>query len=35
LEVGLPDGGKRELKLFGSVFERNGEFKIFSFKTDN
>ena len=35
LEVGLPEGGKRELKLFGSVFERNGEFKIFSFKTDN
>ena len=35
VEVGLPDGGKRELKLFSSVFERNGEFKIFSFKTDN
>ena len=35
LEVGLPEGGKRELKLFSSVFERNGEFKIFSFKTDN
>ena len=34
LEVGLPEGGKRELKLFSSVFERNGEFKIFSFKTD-
>ena len=35
LEVGLPDGGQRELNLFSSVFERNGEFKIFSFKTDN
>ena len=34
VEVGLPDGAKRELKLFSSVFERNGEFKIFSFKTD-
>lgn len=34
LTVRAPDGGKTVVRVFGSMIERGGEYKIFSFVTD-
>lgn len=34
VRVTLPDGSEEELKLFGSMFEKDGRWKIFSYVTD-